>query len=189
MFLGKMMTEQSFVPPRQTPDRDSKYMGLAWIHAAFSKDPSTQVGSVVISKDNKPLGSGYNGPPDNIDDNSFSWQRPPVDDPEAFSKYDTIVHAEANAIDHSHGEMLIGSTLYCLAMPCRDCMKEIIRKKIARVVYMDHKSDKNSMLQKNKDKSIRLASLAGVKLEIFKGNLNWLPDWISKMKALGAFEM
>ena len=183
------MTDAAFILPRETPDRDSRYMGLAWIHAAFSKDPSTQVGSVIVSKDNKPLGSGYNGPPSNINDSSFSWDRPPIDDPEAFSKYDTIVHAEANAIDHSHGELLMGSTLYCLAMPCRDCMKEIVRKKIGRVVYMDHVSDNNSSLRKNKEKSIKLAKMGGVQLEVFKGNLNWLPEWISKMKDMGIFEM
>ena len=75
------------IPPRETPDRDSRYMGLAWIHAGFSKDPNTQVGAQIVDQYNQPLGSGYNGPPRKIDDSSFSWCRPPKDDPDAFCKY------------------------------------------------------------------------------------------------------
>ena len=66
------MTTDKKVPPRQVPDRDSKYMGLAWIHASFSKDPYTQVGCVIVASDNVPLGSGYNGPGPDVDDESFS---------------------------------------------------------------------------------------------------------------------
>jgi dCMP deaminase len=185
------MTEKKKVPPRQTPDRDSKYMGLAWIHAAFSKDPSTQVGAMIVSDDNYPLGSGYNGPPRNIDDNAFSWERPPKEDPEAFSKYDVIVHAEVNAIDHSCGGHLENATLYVTALPCPNCMKEIVRKKIKRVVYMDFQSSKSSSLQNAKwrDKSFELARLGGVRLDKFNGNINWLQDWIVKMRELGVFEM
>ena len=46
------MAEKKKVPPRLTPDRDSKYMGLAWMMAGFSKDPSTQIGSMIINSDN-----------------------------------------------------------------------------------------------------------------------------------------
>lgn len=186
------MTEKKKVPPRPTPDRDSRYMGLAWIHAAFSKDPSTQVGAMIVSDDNYPLGSGYNGPPRNCNDNSFSWDRPPKDDPDAYSKYDIIVHAEANAIDHATcNGILQDSTLYVTALPCNNCMKEIGRKGIKRVVYMDYQSSKNSSLQNAKwrDKSIETARLCGIRLEKFTGNLNWLPDWIAKMKDMGIFEM
>ena len=141
------MTEKKKIPPRQVPDRDSKYMGLAWIHAAFSKDPSTQVGAVIVSDDNFPLGSGYNGPPRKVDDNAFSWDRPSKENPDEFSKYDIIVHAEVNAIDHSCGGYLEDSTLYVTALPCPACMKEIVRKEIGRVVYMDFQSTKSSSLQ------------------------------------------
>lgn len=185
------MTEKK-VQPRPVPNRDSKYMGLAWIHASFSKDPSTQVGACVVSDENCPLGSGYNGPPSCVDDNEVDWCRPPADNPEAFSKYDLMIHAEANAIDHAqcNGD-LRGSILYVTALPCPQCMREIGRKRISRVVYMDYQSSKSSSLQNAawRDKSFEIARRSSIKLEKFVGNIKWLLDWVAKMKDLGVFEM
>lgn len=176
------------VQPRVVPERDVKYMGEAWMKAAFSKDPSTQVGAVVVGHNNMPLGSGYNGPPRLINDTAFSWERPPKDDPDAFSKYDVVVHAEINAIDHSMSSV-VGATLYVTAMPCPDCMLEIIRKEISRVVYYDFQSSNNSSLQNSfwREKSLKLAQMGGVRMDKFQGNLNWLADWTRHLKDLGIF--
>jgi dCMP deaminase len=165
-------------------------MGEAWMKAAFSKDPSTQVGAVIVSRDNCPLGSGYNGPPKRINDNSFSWSRPPFDDPDAFSKYDVIVHAEINAIDHSLCANLTGSTLYVTAMPCPACMKEIIRKEITRVVYYDFQSGSNSSLQNLdwREKSKKLAQMGNIRMDEYHGNLNWIADWMIKLKDIGVIQ-
>jgi dCMP deaminase len=179
------------VQPRITPDRDSKYMGLAWIHAGFSKDPNTQVGAQIVGRNNVPLGSGYNGPPRRISDNLVVWSRPPKDDPEAFSKYDLMVHAEINAIDHSVAEDLTDATLYVTALPCPKCMLEIVRKEISRIVYFDFQSGSNSTLQNNKwrAKSIRIAELGKVKLEMFQGSVAWVQDWSLHLNQIGIFEM
>jgi len=178
------------VPPRETPDRDSKYMGLAWIHAGFSKDPSTQVGAQIVDAYNQPLGSGYNGPPRLVDDESFSWERPPKDQPDTFSKYDIIVHAEINAIDHSCGADLSGSTLYVTALPCPRCMLEIVRKEIERVMYYDYQSSKSSSLQNAawREKTMEIARMAGIKMEKFRGNVGWIADWTRRLKEIGIFD-
>lgn len=175
------------VPPRVVPDRDTKYMGLAWMYAAFSKDPSTQVGSCIVSPDNYVLGLGYNGPPRIIEDDSFSWERPKNLD--VFNKYDIIVHAEINAIDHSESADLHDATIYVTAMPCPRCMLEIVRKEIKRVVYFDFQSSKNSSLQNAswREKSIELAGRSKTEFVKFSGNLNWIPDWNMKLKDLGVF--
>jgi dCMP deaminase len=164
-------------------------MGLAWTHAAFSKDPSTQVGAVIVSSCNSIIGSGYNGPPQLIDDNSFSWERPSKEEPDALSKYDLIVHAEINAIDHSSSKNLAFATLYVTALPCPKCMLEIIRKKIGRIVYFDFQSSKGSSLQNAswRDKTFEMAKMAGIPMVAFDGNLNWLLDWTQKLKELGVF--
>ena len=178
------------VYPRKVPDRDSRYMGLAWFHAGFSKDPSTQVGAQIVSQFNKPLGSGYNGPPSSINDESFSWSRPPEANPDEFSKYDVMIHAECNAIDFSKPSDLTQATLYVTAFPCKACMLEIAKNKIGRVVYMDWRSDKGSILQRsnNRSSSEKIAELANIRLEEFTGNIAWVRDWTEKMKALGLFE-
>jgi len=177
--------------PRQVPDRDSKYMGLAWTHAAFSKDPSTQVGAQIVTHDNIPLGSGYNGPPSVIDDNSFSWNRPPKNDPEAFSKYDIVIHAEINAISHSCGYDLSQATLYVTAFPCKACMLSIANSGIRHVVYMDFKSEKGSLLQntKGRDSAMKIAKLANIRIRAFDGNIGWIEDWTHNLREMGVFEI
>ena len=177
------------VSPRSTPERDARYMGEAWYKAAFSKDPNTQVGSVIVSDDNDPLGSGYNGPPKQINDFDFSWERAPKDDPDAFSKNDIIVHAEVNAMDRSPVDKLIRATIYVTALPCPHCMLEIVRKRIRRVVYFDYQSSPNSSLQNSawREKSFRIAQLGHIQLDQFTGNLNWLRDWNKKLEDLGVY--
>lgn len=177
--------------PRQIPSRDEKYMGLAWFHASFSKDPNTQVGAQLVGSDNKPLGSGYNGPPRRMSDLNVVWDRPSKANPEALSKYDLIVHAEINAIDHSNNLPLNDATLYVTALPCPSCMLEIVRKEISRVVYFDFQSGKNSTLQNVhwKEKTLEIANLGKVDIEQFEGSLNWIMDWTFKLKDLEIFEM
>lgn len=177
--------------PRQTPDRDSKYMGLAWFHAGFSKDPNTQVGAQIVGSNNMPLGSGYNGPPRKIHDQKVIWDRPSKSDPDGLSKYDLIVHAEINAIDHSFNNDLTDATLYVTALPCPCCMLEIVRKEISRVVYFNFQSNKNSSLQnvKWREKTLEIANLGGVRMDKFEGSVEWMLDWTTYLRQLGIFEM
>lgn len=170
------------IPPRKVPDRDSFYMGKAFIEASKSKDPKTQIGSIIISKENKPLASGYNGPPENINDNAINWDRP--------VKYPYIRHSEANSIDHCHNRTLLKeATIYVTAAPCKACMLDIVAAKIKRVVYFRPKADAGSLLSSDEEwKATRsIAKLAKVKLEDFNGNLNWLKDKIKWMESIGVF--
>lgn len=189
------MSSKKKILPRITPNRDSKYMGLAWIHASFSKDPNTQVGAQIVSHKNVPLGSGYNGPPRSIDDTSFSWERPPKDNPNAFSKYDVIIHAEINAVDkaicNGYRSELPNAILYVTAMPCPKCILELSLHSINRIIYMDYQSSKSSTLQNTewREKTFHIAELAGINLELFTGSIDWLADWTAHMKELGVFEM
>jgi len=181
----------SDIPPRPVPDRASKYMGLAWIHAGFSKDPNTQVGAQIVSQYNQPLGSGYNGPPRLIDDTSFSWKRTSKNDESGdLSKYDVVVHAEINAIKHSCGQDLTDATLYVTAFPCQACMLEIVKEEIGTVVYMDFKSSSGSVLQntEGREKALKIAELGGIKVEKFDGNVNWIADWTQRLVELGVFD-
>lgn len=184
------MNTEKKIPPRHVPDRDCKYMGLAWFYASFSKDPNTQVGAIIVGENNRPLGFGYNGPPRPINDESFSWERPK--NPDDFSKYDLIVHAEINAIDHSCYQdwALKEATLYVTAMPCPRCMQDIIRKEFARVVYMDlPRKDPASTMNNAKwrERSLHIAKLANLEMDKFEGNLSWMPDWMLQLKELGVF--
>lgn len=170
--------------PRKVPSRDEKYMGLAFFHASFSKDPSTQVGAVIVNSDNEITGTGYNGPPKKINDSLIDWSRP--------NKYSYIKHAEANAIDHS----LISTkncTLYVTGIPCQKCMLEIVDAEISKVVYFDMRNlvDSKSMLSNNLEMQItqKIASLSDVELVSFSGNLNWMKDRMIFLDSLGIFNI
>lgn len=172
---------KNFLPPRNTPSRDEYYMGLAFWIAAKSKDPSTQVGSIVISPDNEPLGTGYNGPPAEINDYDIDWDRP--------AKYKFIHHAEDNAIKFSR-EIPRNSTIYVTMLPCKSCMLDIARAKIKRVVYFDSKTKDGSLVcnQEEWDQSLEIATKAKILVEQFSGNLNWMRDWVKKLESMGVFD-
>ena len=54
---------------------DAYFMGIAMLSAQRSKDPNTQVGACIVSKDKKILSVGYNGAPNGYDDNTMPWNR------------------------------------------------------------------------------------------------------------------
>jgi len=167
--------------PRYVPSREERYMGLAFWMASFSKDPDTQVGALIVSDENVPLGYGYNGPPSNFLDSEVSWKRP--------EKYSFIRHAEKNAITHSSGP-LEGATLYVTARPCTTCMLDIIAVKIKKVIYFPLKPDKDSSLCLNEETAKATeekAKKGKVDLVEFDGNLNWMRDRIVEMNVLGVF--
>ena len=166
------------IPPRNTPDRDSRYMGLALMMSGLSKDPNTQVGAVIINPNNRPMGWGYNGPPRKIDDATFSWERP--------HKNDLIQHAEENAIDYSNGD-IVGGTLYCTAFPCKKCMIRIVKEEISRVVYLHRNYDAGSMQADPVAfaRSMEIAQMGGVTVDKFDGNLSWIDEWTSNLKQMG----
>ena len=79
---------------------DEYFMAVAILASKRSKDPSTQVGACIVSKDNRILSIGYNGAPNGFDDNAFPWER--VGTP-LETKYLYVVHAERNAILNFRG--------------------------------------------------------------------------------------
>jgi dCMP deaminase len=170
------------VSPRATPTRDERYMALAFMYAGFSKDPNTQHGAVIITDDNCPLGAGYNGPPRQFDDSDMDWSRP--------AKYHNIIHSEVNAMNHSVQSLLSGSMMYVTGKPCSECMKDIVGRGITRVIYFPGKyDDPNSMMNNTTifTDTDDTAKRGKVILEPFKGNLNWVRDWISNLEKNGVF--
>ena len=108
---------------------DQRFIRMANLIATWSKDPSSQIGCVVV-KDNKVLATGYNGFPKGI-----------LDDPERLSdrqiKYGLMVHAEMNAIYNAafHGVSLLGATMYVAGLPvCSECAKGILSVGVKRIV-------------------------------------------------------
>lgn len=102
-------------------------MTLAILVASWSKDPSTQVGAVLVDSKRRVIGTGYNGFPRGVLDHPHRYANRPL-------KYEMVVHAELNAILNATRE-LDDSTLYVTLSPCNECAKAIIQSGIKRVVY------------------------------------------------------
>ena len=117
---------------------DEYFMSIAKLSAMRSKDPHTQVGACIVSKDNRILSIGYNGAPNGFNDAQFPWGREgtPLE-----TKYLYVVHAERNAILNYRGSRkdLENSKIYVDLFPCNECAKEIIQAGIKEVVYLSDK--------------------------------------------------
>ena len=113
---------------------DEYFMGIAMLAARRSKDPSTQVGACVVSKDNIIISTGYNGMPKGCSDDIFPWDREGDD-----TKYPYVVHAELNAILNANGRDLRGSRIFVALFPCNECAKAIIQSGVKEVLYLSDK--------------------------------------------------
>jgi len=104
---------------------EERFLLMAKQVSAWSKDPSTQVGAVVV-RDRKVLGLGYNGFPRGIED----LPRLLADREE---KYRRVVHAEINAI-LTAGYVEDAEMYLWPCLPCSQCTGAIIQAGISRIV-------------------------------------------------------
>lgn len=74
--------------------KHQRFLKMAKVTSLRSKDPNTQVGCVIVDKDDCIVSIGYNGFPIGVDDDVFRWDK---EDPED-NKHLYVVHAEMNAI-------------------------------------------------------------------------------------------
>lgn len=143
------------------PKWDKRFLNLAQEVSTFSRDPSTQVGAVIVRPDKTIASIGYNGFARGVLDNAGRYN-------DRDTKYEMIVHGEMNAILAAR-EPLHGYTLYTYPFPpCSRCAAMIIQSGIANVVAP---SPTEEQLQRW-EKSFSLASLqfaeAGVNLELWQ---------------------
>ncbi|MEW5729223.1 MAG: dCMP deaminase family protein [Pseudomonadota bacterium] len=104
------------------------FMGFARHAASKSKDPSTQVGAVVIGPDGEIRATGYNGLPRGVADLPERMERP--------AKYLWTSHAEENLVAHAArvGVSLKGCTVYVTHFPCSRCARSLIQAGVTGVV-------------------------------------------------------
>lgn len=112
---------------RVVPKWNDYFMHLAGEVSKRSKDPSTQVGAVIVDREHHILATGYNGFPPGCEDNDRLWERP--------IKYDRVIHAELNAIAQAArlGHAIDGAVIYTTAFPCNECAKAIIASGIRKI--------------------------------------------------------
>lgn len=139
---------------------DQRFLDLAKLCGSWSKDPSTQVGAVIVDGNNRIVSIGFNGFPQGVEDSEERL----VD---RETKYDIIVHAEANALMFA-SKSVEGCTLYTWPFqPCSRCAGLIIQSGITRVVSVVHSDER---WKKNFEISRKLLQEAHVRLDLYHEN-------------------
>lgn len=108
---------------------DDRFLEKAMQFTPWSKDPSTQVGCVIVNEEDKIiLSTGLNGLPRGVRDLPERMERP--------QKYLWTAHAEENAVANAArvGIALKGMTAYVTHYPCSRCARTLVQAGIARVV-------------------------------------------------------
>ena len=118
---------------------DRHFLHLCLDHARMSKDPSTQVGAVIVGPDREIRSAGFNGFPRGIEDTAERLA-------DRDTKLALVVHGEMNAVLAAAriGTPLAGCTMYLAATndrdgvwggpPCTRCTVEIIQAGIVEIV-------------------------------------------------------
>jgi len=134
---------------------DKRFLELAKLVGSWSKDPSTQVGAVIVDDNKRIVSIGFNGFPKGVKDSKKKLL-------DREEKYAIIVHAEANALMFANTSVE-GCTLYTWPFqPCSRCAGLIIQSGIKRVVSVRHSEER---WKKNFLRSTILFEEAGIPLE------------------------
>jgi dCMP deaminase len=141
-----------------------RFLELAKLVSTWSKDPSTQVGAVIVNDKNRIVSFGFNGYPRGLKDEG-------LDNREV--KYLKILHGEINAILFSKQD-LNDCTIYVYPLPpCANCTSVIIQSGISKIVVLENQN-KTKMLERWSQHNLiakEMAEEAGVEIiKYFEGN-------------------
>lgn len=115
---------------------DAYHIGMAVAAAKKSKDPSEQVGCVIVGPDGELRVSGFNG-----------FAKKVVDLPARYADRDLklkyMVHAEASAVSLAArvGSRLQLCTAYITKYPCNHCASLLINAGITKIVTPPMRKD------------------------------------------------
>jgi dCMP deaminase len=136
---------------------DTRFLDLAAHIAGWSKDPSSQVGAVLVNPDRQVVGMGYNGfPRGTSDDPALYADRP--------TKYLRVVHAEVNAVLNATGATR-GATAYVTHPCCAQCMALLIQAGVSRIVWNAPDAGIADRLRESFQAASLMAAEAGVVVE------------------------
>lgn len=106
---------------------DLRFLEMAKLVSTWSKDPSTQVGAVIVRPDKTVASVGFNGFPRGVPDHEEWYEDKDI-------KYKIVRHAEENALAYAKADVS-GCTLYLYPLPpCSQCAGSLIQHGIKRVV-------------------------------------------------------
>ncbi len=109
------------------PSWDEYFLEMASTASLRSHDAETKHGCVIV-KDSMVIGTGYNGFPRGMDDDSLPNTRP--------DKYPWMSHSEVNAVANCVIRP-VDTTAYVTGKPCNACLLSLWQHGIIKVVHID----------------------------------------------------
>lgn len=157
------------------------FLHIAFEVAKKSKDPSSKVGCVIATKDNRPISFGYNGFPQGCDERIMTWDRP--------LKYHMVVHAEMNAMMFAE-RSLRDTKMYTTMCPCENCLKHALQAGVAEIYFkqtnvidrmsLDSKEALVRLLRSQKKTHVFYIGDDGKIIERYENMLQLMPDLSKK---------
>lgn len=145
---------------REPASFDDYWMGMAFWVGANSRSPHHN-GAVVVSAAGQLLASGFDSPPKATPDGEF------------------FRSAEKIAISDTAGKVLTGAAIFLTFTPSSEGFLDILAADIRRLVYFPSGPLDPACHE--------IMQQGYVQLVEYKGNLNWMRDHISVLKAAGVF--
>ncbi len=106
---------------------DEYFLKIAETVALKSKDPSSQMGCVIVDNHKRVVSVGYNGMVQGADESKMTLKERPM-------KYHFVIHSEMNALLYAHKD-LTSCTIYNMTATCDNCLKHCLQAGIKRFVY------------------------------------------------------
>jgi dCMP deaminase len=142
---------------------DEYFINIAHQVKLKSKDERTQIGVVMVGKDNEIVSTGYNSFPRGLNDNLSERQERP-------EKYFWFEHAERNAIYNAAriGVSTLGTTMYMTCdISCADCARAIINSGVSKVVFSRTTKQWPEIWLESWKRSLQMFQEAGVEIEYY----------------------
>ena len=137
-----------------------RFFDMAYLVASWSKDPSSQIGAVIVDAQNRVISTGFNGLPVGVKDTNER-----LGDRE--TKYKMILHAEENAIMFAK-QKLDGCSIYVTKMPpCAHCAALIIQSGI-KFVYVPAWEEIPERWRESTELTMQMFKEAGVKIQFIR---------------------
>lgn len=136
-----------------------RFFDLAKLVSTWSKDPSSQVGAVIVDDKKRIVSVGFNGFPFGVKDSDERLNDRSI-------KYEIIVHAEANAILTARNSVKDCTIYVHPYLPCSRCAGAIIQAGIKKVIVEDREIPERWLENFTLAKAI--LQEAGVEVEIIK---------------------
>lgn len=150
---------------KKRQDWDTTWMAVALCVAERSRCTRAKVGAVIVTKKNRVIATGYNGPPAGLatGDEACTSLCPRAWSLQPGPTYEDCVsiHAEANALLFCDRQARQGGTCYITGDVCYECSKLLANSGLKRVVIHEDGS-----MHRDPEKGIELMRQSGLQVDV-----------------------